>query len=200
MQGVTGQGADCCSANATTTLESFPYSTLTVIGAVSRSSTASSQASLLSSSLAISSGSSAIQPSSSGPTTTGVQNPSSTSATTAFAASSSKPAGPQPHSASHAVAIGVGVGVPVGLLLLAFLLYLLYRERRTKQEIHDLQEHIQKAERKSLEPEVPTFGAHENSKRSTLANHELDTGLDRGELTAGYGRHELEGRQRLEVS
>ena len=99
------------------------------------------------------------------------------------------------HTTSQAAAIGAGIGVPIGILLLASLLYLLYRERRTKKQIHDLQAHVQKAERQSTDLNKQVLpGAGEQDTSRSPARFEMDTGMDRGELAAGYSMHEMAGR------
>ena len=204
VEGVTGQGTDCCSSNASTFSGPFPYSTVTVIKAVPRSlvamsSSVSSRTSLSSSSSAIASSSASLEPSSTEPTTKGTPLPASASVTSATAASSSNSKSSQSHPTSHATAIGAAIGVPIGVLLMAFLLYLLHRERRTKKQIHDLQAHMQNRERQSSEHNLPTPEYQDVSKPPVPQNYELDTGIDRGELTAGYNVHEAAGRGRSEI-
>lgn len=74
--------------------------------------------------------------------------------------------------------------------MLAALVYLLHRERKTKKQIRDLQAHMQRPEGKPSEQDMPEL----TSKTSPRANLELDPGIDRGELMAGDGRHEMAGR------
>lgn len=59
---------------------------------------------------------------------------------------------------------------------------------------------MQKAERQSSEHNAPTAGDHEIAMFPSQPNYELDTGINRGELPAGYNHHEIAGRQRSEVS
>ena len=52
VEGTTGQGQDCCSTNATTSLDSYPYSTITVVTALSTNSAAAASTTSSSSSSA----------------------------------------------------------------------------------------------------------------------------------------------------
>lgn len=192
VEGTTGQGQDCCSTNATTTLGPYPYSTITVISSATRSSTSTSssvQTSSFSSLSPAGASSSSSGPSSSSP------RPSSDSSTSPFTSTSpSTTPGPtaQPTD-NHSVALGAGIGVPLGVLLLVILGLLIYRDRRTRKRIADLQNLMSNAKGPTsgqTVSEIEGFG-HQL--------HELPTGLDRGELPNGYENHELPDGPRQEM-
>jgi len=84
--------------------------------------------------------------------------------------------------------------------LLVALLYLLHREQKTKKQIRDLQAHMQGPESKPSEQDVLSAGTEWTSKTPARANFELETGIDRGELPASDGRHEMAGKHTWEMS
>ncbi|MCJ1272509.1 hypothetical protein MMC21_000295 [Puttea exsequens] len=163
VQGTTGQGQDCCSTNATTSLDSYPYSTITVITSISNSSTATFKTTTSPSS---SSGSVASRSSSLGTTSSTAAVPTGTS-TLAPATPTNTPQ----TSNNHAATIGAAVGVPLGLLLLAGIAFLVYRDRKNDKRIRALQA---TAPRKEISEQDP-----EEFRRAYNENYELPTGLDR---------------------
>lgn len=66
------------------------------------------------------------------PTSSGVAQPASTTAQSASGTAAATSSSPKP-SKDHSVAIGAGVGIPLGLLLLAILSFLLFRERKLRR-------------------------------------------------------------------
>ena len=58
---------------------------------------------------------------------------------------------------------------------------------------------MQKADRQPSERHLPVSGYQDVPNVSAPQEYELDTGIDRGELTAGYDVHEVAGRGRLEM-
>ena len=179
VEGTTGQGQDCCSLNATTSLSSYPYSTITVITAVSRSSTAVSSISSTSSSSSLDSLPTLLTSSMSTLSilsSTGL--PPSPSPT-------STPSAPAPSSNQRSVALGAGIGVPLGVLVLAAIAMLLYRDRRNKKAIQDLQASLP-TNRKAIFDQQPL-----NISGPPNGRHELPPGIDRGELSTGREHQEL---------
>ena len=184
-QGTTGQGQDCCSTNATTTLPSFPYSTITVITAASTSSSNIFPIILSSSS------SSAHKPSSISQLTTSShssrnKSPTSTERAPAIVTQNSKPVDSPSHDSSHSLAIGAGVGVPLGTILFVGLIILLYRMKSIKRQMIELRSHMSKAQASASEQDI--------AKTPLQVSYELETGIDRGELSAGHMRHEMPER------
>lgn len=95
---------------------------------------------------------------------------------------------------SRNIAIGAGVGIPLGLLALAATIALLYRDRKIKKQIRQLQEYTKKANEKPI-AEVVNY----DSEGSIQREYELETGIDRAELRAGHGHHEAPDRQLHEL-
>ena len=86
------------------------------------------------------------------------------------------------------------MGVPLGILAFAATALLLYRDRRIKKQIRQLQDHLKDSS------ESPTQqGVQEESKDIVSNEIELETGVDRRELEAGHDSHEAPGRQLYEM-
>ena len=180
VEGTNGQGQDCCSLNATTSLDSYPYSTITVITARRMSSTAVSSISSTSSSSSLES----------------TPTPSiSSMSTSSILSSPDLPPSPSPTSTpsvpassfnNHSVAYGAGIGVPLGVLIFAALAMLLYRDRRNKKAIQNLQASLS-TNRKAISDQEPL----DISGGPPHRRNELSGGIDRGELPTGRAHQEL---------
>lgn len=86
------------------------------------------------------------------------------------------------------------MGVPLGLLALGATTLLLYRDRRIKKQIRQLQDHLKD------NSEIPSQqGVEEGPKDPVISEAELETGIDRGELGAGHDSHEAPDRQLHEM-
>lgn len=109
------------------------------------------------------------------------------------ATSNARPSAVPQSSSNHSLALGVGVGVPLGLLAVAVVAILFYRDQRNKKRLLDSQSKVSDPKGTTAKLEVPELG------NVCGPNHELPTGLDRGELSTGKGGHELHGRQRYEI-
>ena len=201
VQGVTGEGEDCCSTKATTTLESFPYSTVRVIKAVSRPTSASSSSPTPPSSPSSTPPSSSLSTTSSSASLTTqqplVSDPSKASPliSPTEALPPSATAIQQP-SDSRNIAIGAGVGVPLGILALGATAMLLYRDRRVKKQIRQLQEHLRTGSEIPLQQNVQ---GEAKAPSYVYGEAELETGIDRAELRASDQSHEAPGRQLYEM-
>ena len=86
------------------------------------------------------------------------------------------------------------MGVPLGILALGATALLLYRDRRIKKQICQLQDHL-KDNSESTSPK----GEEEGAKDPVFNEVELETRVDRGELGAGHNSHEAPGRQLYEM-
>ena len=86
------------------------------------------------------------------------------------------------------------MGVPLGILAFGATALLLYRDRRVKKQIRQLQDHL-----KDSSDSPNQQGEQEESKDNVSDEIELETGIDRGELGAGHDRHEAPGRQLYEM-
>lgn len=88
------------------------------------------------------------------------------------------------------------MGIPLGILALGATAMLLYRDRRVKKQIRQLQEYVRAGSEGPTqqnvqdEPKAPTY---------VYGEAELETGIDRGELIAGDQSHEAPDRQLYEM-
>ena len=78
--------------------------------------------------------------------------------------------------------------------MLVVIVMLLYRDRRVKKEIRQLQNHL-----KSNNESQTQHGIQNELNASVYGEVELDIGVDRGELRADHDHHEAFGRQIYEM-
>lgn len=70
----------------------------------------------------------------------------------------------------------------------------MYRDRKVKKQIRQLQENIERSNEKPI-----AEGLNYESEDSVQREYELETGIDRAELRAGYAHHEAPDRQLHEL-
>ena len=86
---------------------------------------------------------------------------------------------------NHSVALGVGIGVPLGAFIFAALAMLLYRDRRSKKAIRDLQVSMPNAKGAMIVQDSSEFQGQYSEE------NELPTGFDRRELPTGHEDHKM---------
>lgn len=99
--------------------------------------------------------------------------------------------------------MGIGIAVPLGLLLLAALVFFVFKSKKQGQYL----KHLQRKDHEAMEPYSHRASTGQNNTQGHMTElgdvdrpYELG-GAGRHEIAAGYGpSHEFSGRDRHEMS